>query len=209
MKYTDPDGRFVIADDALLVIACFSIIIYFAFFNTQTDSYKNVSEDLLDVFAYGSYKAKNNILNSVLNITNLIEVNKIKSDVVAKSKERGDSPNRLVIQIQDCTKGSSKKTLGSSGTIFGDPKTGVTKTEGLVALSLAIEDLKQTNKSMTKDPDFLKAIGDLAKDIKDTQGVPSGKNVLQATFKYNGKKYRIDVDSYIDSGYSTQNLVIQ
>ncbi len=212
VRFVDPDGREVvtISAGAIISVALLGICVLTAASNLSSDP------EFQEACRQASYSINNEIQDLKQNIQskfNSIAVSisqqKIKSEVVANSKARGTSPNRLVIQVQCCTKGSSGRPLSTSGTIYGDPKIGVTKTEGLVALLLAVEGLKKGNKSMTKDPDFLKAVAELAADIEKAPGVPTGKNVLQSTFKYKGQSYRIDVDSYNDAGCSSQNLVVQ
>ena len=122
---------------------------------------------------------------------------------ISQSQTRtNEQPNRLVIQIQNCSKGNSQETLGTSETQFGDPRIGVTKAQALGALELASADLANTNKSMVMSPEFQNAKKELQAKIlaSGPQFDVMKKNALQATFEYNGTKYRIDVDSYVPKG---------
>ena len=131
------------------------------------------------------------------------------SDVsVSQSKTKNTQENRLVIQIQNCRKGNSKETLGTSKTQYGDPRVGVTKAQALGALELATKDLMLFNKSMVKSAEFQNAKEELQEKIlasKPLFGV-SDRNILQTTFEYKGTKYRIDLDSYVPTG-NTPNLM--
>ena len=131
------------------------------------------------------------------------------SDVaVSQSKTKNTQKNRLVIQIQNCRKGNSKETLGTSKTQYGDPRVGVTKAQALGALELATKDLMLFNKSMVKSAEFQNAKEELQEKIlasKPLFGV-SDRNILQTTFEYKGTKYRIDLDSYVPTG-NTPNLM--
>lgn len=120
----------------------------------------------------------------------------------SKGQTKETQPNRLVIQIQNCSKGNSQETLGTSETQFGDPRVGVTKAQALEALELASSDLAKANNSIVKSPEF-----QIAKNELQTKIMRSGpqwdvikKNALQTTFEYKGTKYRIDVDSYVPNG---------
>lgn len=126
--------------------------------------------------------------------------NKVASRAVSKTKEI--QPNRLVIQIQNCSKGNSQETLGTSGTQFGDPRVGVTKAQALEALELASSDLANAKNSIVKSPEFQKAENELQTKIMSSgpQWDVMKKNALQTTFEYKGTKYRIDVDSYVPNG---------
>ena len=122
--------------------------------------------------------------------------------VSANTRTKNAELNRLVIQIQDCSKGKSKETLGTSKTQYGDPCIGVTKVQALEALEIATADLACSNNSMVKSSAFQHAKNKLQEDILNSGPIGTGanRNVHQRKFEYNGIKYRIDLDSYVPKG---------
>ena len=124
---------------------------------------------------------------------------KEQAKAVAKEDENHKA-NRLVIQIQDCTKGNSKDTLATSGTQYGNPS--VSNVQALNAVDMVVNDLQKTNNSMAKSQDFQRAIKELQGKILASapQFDPIKKNAYQALFDYQGNKYRIDIDSYVLKG---------
>ena len=199
IKYTDPDGR----NPAVAVAQNPS------FWTGLGIIFGTILEDIA-TFGAGLADDPLTIAIGIGIITTAVSYEKakeneqevVKSITIAQAKTKQTQPNRLVIQIQDCSKGNSQATLGTSGTQYGDPRTGVTKAQAITALELATADLALTNKSIVKSPEFKAAKAELEAKIlaSGPQYDPIKKNALQTTFVYKGVKYRIDLDSYVPSG---------
>ena len=198
IKYTDPDGKIagpvVFAATVGVVALCVGLAAYM-----QTGSYQEGVQALSESVQSGMSLA-GNVLRTGVNAL-------AKAIASAQSKNNQNLP-QITIQIQENTKGLKNDTLGTSHGIYGDPKTGVTKTQALGGLELAIADLQTNNKSMANSPDFQRAAGEMRKDILTRGPVESRRTALQESFTYKGKNYRIDLDSY-DHGNSIQNLSVE
>lgn len=131
---------------------------------------------------------------------------KEQAKALAKEDENHEA-NRLVIQIQDCTKGNSKDTLATSGTQYGTPS--VSKAQAFKAVDLVTHDLRKTNKSMATSNEFQAASLKLKEKIIASAPLYEHKsqNSLQEIFIYKGKKYRIDLDSYVSKN-NPPNLML-
>ena len=201
IKYNDPDGRMAEAAEAIAnpsFWAGVGIIV------------GTIIEDIVTFGAGIADDPATLILGltliagtySMANYENSKSESKSIAIAKAKTKIKTTEPNRLVVQIQNCSKGNSRETLGTSGTQYGDPRIGVTKAQALEALKLATADLELTNKSMVKSQGFQNAKKELQSKIlaSGPQFDTMKKNALQATFEYKVVTYRIDLDSYVPKG---------
>ena len=122
---------------------------------------------------------------------------KATANVISRTKTNDRTAPVIRMQVQNCTKGSSKETLATTAGVMGVPEVGVTKGQALVALNTL---KNQLPKGMRKSKEFKTALAKLQEKIVSSAGIPDGNNVYQTKFTYKGTEYRIDLDSYGGKG---------
>lgn len=73
VKYTDPDGRVAVADDVTVGAVFIFLVVAATLAYTQTDAYKESSQNLAEAISYGLYDAKKHVVTSIANVKESIK----------------------------------------------------------------------------------------------------------------------------------------